>query len=275
MPMLDALHAELALRGLVAGILLFHALNLALPGPRAPARWALVGFVLSVLAYLFCQQPEVMLVVPRPFAYGLLLGCVAGTAWMWVAARALFDDRFRWSMPVMAALSTIGALGLAANLPYFPDADGPFRTFPSDSPVAWLGRLHALGLLAFATLALWEVARGWNDDLVESRRSARRWVAMFIGLYAGMALVIELALKGQNVGRLLPALHAAGIGTIALALALWVARRPLAEALGFAAPQALATSPPSSGQQRPACSWLRPLRPKTNLAADTRICNGR
>ena len=89
-------------------------------------------------------------------------------------------------------------------------------------------------MLSFSVLALWEVARGWRGDLVESRRAARRWVAMGIGLYAGLALVIEIALKGQPVGRLLPALHVLGIGTISFGLALLVARRSLSEVLGYA-----------------------------------------
>jgi AraC-like DNA-binding protein len=233
MPALDALHVEMALRGAVAGLLLFHAMNLALPGPRPPARLALIGFVMSVLAYLFCQQAEVLLFLPRPLAYGLLAWCVGGAAWLWVAARALFDDHFRWSVPVLALLVSVTVIGLMANLPYFPDGTGPYRSFPADAPVVWLGYLHSLCMLSFSVLALWEVARGWRGDLVESRRVARRWVAMGIGLYAGLALVIEIALKGQPVGRLLPALHVLGIGAISFGLALLVARRSLSEVLGF------------------------------------------
>jgi len=234
MPALDAMHAEMALRGAVAGLLLFHAMNLAFPGPRPAARLALAGFVMSVLAYLFCQQTELLLYLPRSLAYGLLIWCVAGAAWLWVAARALFDDRFRWSAPVLTLLGAATLIGLVANLPYFPDGHGPYRTFPADALVVWLGHLHSLCMLSFSVLALWEVTRGWRGDLVESRRAARRWVAMGIGLYAGLALVVEIALKGQPVGRLLPALHVLGIGTISFGLALLVARRSLGAVLGFA-----------------------------------------
>lgn len=234
MPTLDALHAEMALRGAVAGLLLFHAINLALPGPLLAERIALVGFVASVLAYQFCQQADVLLFLPRPVAYGMVFLCVGGAVWLWIAARALFDDHFRWSGPVFALLGGITLLGLSANLPYFPQGDGPYRTFAADAPVVWLGHLHALCMSAFSLLALWEVARGWRDDLVQARRAARRWVAMGIGLYAGLALVVELALKGHPVGRLLPALHILGIGAIALALALLVARHSLGVVLGFA-----------------------------------------
>lgn len=255
MPALDALHAEMGLRGAVAGLLVFHALNLALPGPRLAARLALIGFVLSVLAYVFCQQAEVLLYLPRALAYVLLVWCVGGAAWLWVAARALFDDHFRWSAGVLAVLVMVTVLGLSANVPYFPQGDGPYRSFPADAPVVWLGRLHALCMLGFSALALWEVGRGWRDDLVRARRAARRWVAMGIGLYAGVALVVELAVKGQAVGRLLPMLHIVGIGTIALGLALLVARHSLAAVLGLAdtaPPAERMSTPPTTAPAAPA-----------------------
>lgn len=96
-----------------------------MPGPRLGERPALVGFVISVLAYQFCQQAEVLLFLPRPLAYGMLAWCVGGAAWLWVAARALFDDHFRWSGLVLALLGTATLIGLSANLPYFPQRDGP------------------------------------------------------------------------------------------------------------------------------------------------------
>jgi AraC-like DNA-binding protein len=236
MPPFDALHADVALRGLVAGLLLFHAVHLGLPGPRPGARLALIAFVGSVFAYLFCQRPVVLLALPRPLAYALLLGCVGGAGWLWLAARALFNDAFCWSWPVRLALLALLGLGLAANVPYFPEGDGPFRRFEADSAVVWLGRLHASAMLGFSAAALWEVARGWRDDLVASRRFTRRWVALGIGLYSGLALVVELAVQGREVGPWLPTLHVLGIGTIALALAVFMARHSLAAVLGSDGP---------------------------------------
>ena len=258
----DSLHAEAALRGAVAGLLLFHGINLALPGPRPAARLALGGFVASVFAYLFCQQADVLLHLPRPVAYGLLALCVCGAGWLWVAARALFDDNFRWSPLALAVMCTLLLIGLSANVPYFPEGAGPFRAYPGDSPVVWIGRLHALGMLGFSAAALWEVARGWNVDLVETRRIARRWVAMGIGLYAGLALVIELTLHGQPVGRLLPALHVLGIGAIALWLAVLVARHSLGEVLGIAEPRSSPPLPPPL----PAAAAEPDVQPTTGAA---------
>jgi AraC-like DNA-binding protein len=151
---------------------------------------------------------------------------------MWIAARALFNDRFMLSAPVLGAALALAALGLAANVPFLPEAAGVL----APSTVTWLGRLHGAAMLAFVAASLWEVAHGAAGDLVEPRRAARRWVALGIGLYAAIALVIELALRGQPVGRLLPALHVAGIGGVSLALAVLVARRSLDAVLGIFQP---------------------------------------
>ncbi len=240
---------EMFLRGGVAGLLLFHVFHLAMPGARPAARAALGMFTLSVLAYLFCQQADVLLSVPRPLAYALMALCVSSTAWMWVAARARFNDDFVFSAPVVATALGMVSLGLVANVPYLPEA----AEVIAESAVRTLSRLHAAAMLAFTAAALWEIVHGWNDDLVEPRRAARRWVAMGIGLYATLALVIELALRGQAISRLLPALHVAGIGAVTLALALFVARRSLDDVLGIAAPAPTTTAPePNSTVPRPA-----------------------
>lgn len=232
MPALSTLHFEMLLRGAVVGLLLFHLAQLALPGARPAARLALAGFAASVLAYVFCQQAETLLYLPRAVAYVLLALCVATTAWLWLAARALFEDGFQFGVLEVGALLGLTALGLAANLPYFPAGAGPYRVMPPGSWVPALNQVHAVAMLGFTAAALWTLARDWRADLVEARRHARRWVGMGIGAYAAIALVVELALRGETVGRLLPALHIAGIGLVALALAVWVARHSLDELLG-------------------------------------------
>ncbi|GCL61803.1 helix-turn-helix transcriptional regulator [Pseudaquabacterium pictum] len=241
---------DLVLRGAVAGLLLHHLLHLLLPGPRPVVRRVLAGFVASVAGYLACQQPVLLLHLPRPLAHGLLTVCVGSAAWLWAATRGLFDDGFRFSVPVAAVIAGTTALGLAANLPYFPAGDGPFLQHPPDGLVAGLGRAHGLAMLACSAAALWEALRGWRDDLVASRRALRRWAAVGIVGYAGLALVVELALRGQPVGPLLPALHVAVIGAIALWLSLVVARGSLADVLG----PDMATAPPPLADAAPAAA---------------------
>jgi AraC-like DNA-binding protein len=211
-----------------------------------------------VLAYLLCQQADVLLSLPRWMVLLVLAMCVSSTAWMWLAARGLFHDRFRITVGNVAPVLAMMVLGLAANMPYLADAE---RHVPVafDSP---LSRLHAVGMLAFTAAALWEVARGWQDDLVEPRRAARRWVVMGIVIYAALALVVELAVRGHGVGRLLPALHVAGIGALALGLALLVTRRSLEEVLGCAqTPSTTGGEPPPEYGSNHTRTLLPPVAP--------------
>lgn len=220
---------DLLLRGAVGGVLLFHIVHLALPGPRPAARAALAVFTLSMIAYLFCQRAELFFALPRAVALVTLTLCVCNTALMWLAARGLFDDGFAFTLPLLGSVVGMAALGLWANLPRM-DA---IREGLSDPGATLLTQVHALAMLGFTAATLWEMARGWHDDLVEPRRAVRRWVSLGIGLYAAVAVIVELAVRGRQVGALLPALHVLGIGCISLALAALVARRSLAVILGL------------------------------------------
>src|SRR5438128_3606061 len=109
--------ADLLLRGAVAGLLLFHVIHLLLPGPRGATRAALAMFTVALIAYLFCQRAELMVALPQPLAIVALALCVSTTAWLWLAARGLFDDGFALRLPLLTAAIGLMALGLAANLP--------------------------------------------------------------------------------------------------------------------------------------------------------------
>jgi AraC-like DNA-binding protein len=220
---------DLLLRGAVGGVLGFHLIHLAMPGPRAATRTALAVFTLSLIAYLFCQRSELLFMLPRPLALVTLALCTSGTAWLWLAARGLFDDRFALTAPLLGAPIALMLIGLVENVPQL-DAARAGLPRPESGV---LEHLHALAMLGFTAAALWEVARGWRDDLVEPRRAVRRWAALGIGVYAAVALVVELAVRGRPVGALLPALHVLGIGSVALALAVLVARRSLGAILGL------------------------------------------
>ena len=225
-PLGSAWMPDLLLRGAVGGVLLFHLVNLALPGPRPAARAALAIFTVSLLAYLFCQRAELLFALPRPLGLVALALCASSTGWLWLAARGLFEDRF--PLTLLAGPLGLVMLGLAANIPR---RAAVLAGLP-DPGVSVLSQFHAVAMLAFTAATLWELARGWRDDLVEPRRAARRWVALGIGLYAAVALIVELALRGRTVGALLPALHVLGIGTVAMGLAILVARRSLDVILG-------------------------------------------
>jgi AraC-like DNA-binding protein len=220
---------DLLLRGAVAGVLGFHLIHLALPGPRAATRAALAVFTLSLIAYLFCQRSELLFLLPWPPALITLALCTSSTAWLWLAARGLFDDHFALTVPLLAPPIALTLLGMAEHVPHL---NAALAGLPRPAG-GMLEHLHALAMLGFTGAALWEVARGWRDDLVEPRRVVRRWAALGVGIYAAVALVVELAVRGRPVGALLPALHVLGIGSVALALAVLVARRSLGSILGL------------------------------------------
>jgi hypothetical protein len=155
MQALDSLHADLALRGAVAGLLLFHGVHLLLPGPRLAARGTLAGFVASVAAYLACQRPEMLLQLPRPLALALLTLTVGSAAWLWAAARAVFDDGFRFGWVEAVGVGGLVLLGLAGNLPYFPPGDGPFLQHAPGSAVALWALAHRVATVAFSMSRRW------------------------------------------------------------------------------------------------------------------------
>jgi AraC-like DNA-binding protein len=220
---------DLLLRGAVGGVLGFHLIHLCLPGPRAATRAALAAFTLSLIAYLFCQRSELLFMLPRPLALVTLALCTSSTAWLWLAARGLFDDHFALKASLIAPPIVLTLLGMTENVPQM---DAALAGLPRPEG-GLLEHLHALAMLGFTGAALLEVVRGWRDDLVEPRRAVRRWVALGIGVYAAVALVVELAVRGRPVGALLPALHVLGIGSVAFALAVLVARRSLGSILGL------------------------------------------
>ncbi len=219
---------DLLMRGAVGGVLLFHLVHLALPGPRPAARAALAVFTLSLVAYLFCQRAELLFLLPRPLALAVLALCVSSTAWLWLAARSLFDDHFAVTPSLVGPALGLVIVGLASSVPRL---DAAWAGLPEPRTTV-PGHLHAVAMVGFMAAAVWEVVRGWRDDLVAPRRAARRWVALGIGVYASLALAVELAVRGREVGALLPALHVLGIGSIALALAVLVARGSLDLILG-------------------------------------------
>lgn len=187
---------DLLLRGVVAGVLTFHVLHLALPGPLRPVRLALIAFALSLLAYLLCQQADLMSLLPPTLAWCALGLCTSGTLWLWLASRALFDDRFAWQPSLLALAAGMVALGFSAHSHHLP---GLTAIAGKEASSQWV-RLHQLAQLVFIAATVWEVTRGWRDDLVAPRRIARRWVAMAIAAYAAVVLVVEVAIEGQPAG---------------------------------------------------------------------------
>lgn len=100
----------------------------------------------------------------------------------WLLIRYLFDDDFKpsqWSRPIKLLLVPVAfmfvyALGVKAGVTPLHDL------------------IHALGLL-LVLHAGYTAARGFNDDLLDSRRRARIIVVMVISLYSTVLVIFEFA----------------------------------------------------------------------------------
>jgi len=224
---------ELFLRGAAAALLLFHAINLLRPAPHKLARVTLAAFTVSVLAYLFCSLPP-ELAVAMPLRLAMLALCVLGAPLLWLATRALFEDDFRIRPATIAVV-------IAALVFILPSHTETVRVALASEQYQALRFVQQVVLIGFGFAALWVVLKEWRADLVEARRIARNWIALLLGVYAVLVLLVELAIEGRPIGRLLPTLHVAGIGLVALGLAVLLANRRLENVL---APEPAAQPPP-------------------------------
>ena len=99
---------------------------------------------------------------------------ISGALWLWLLAKALFDDGFCWRARYFAALAVLVACSLGA----FFYTDG-FRLVQPDS---WLSidRFKAalipqqLMIFGLSALALYEAINDWRHDLVARRRRFRQ-----------------------------------------------------------------------------------------------------
>ncbi len=209
---------ELSLRGAAAALLLFHVVQLLRPAPHRLARLTLAAFSVSMIAYMWCSLPPAW--TEGPARLPMLALCGLGAPLLWLAVRALFEDNFR---PGWGSAVVLGAALLLGVVSHADDVRAALGPVHADV----LQLVHRGLMLAFGIAALWVVVRQWRADLVEARRVARRWVALVLSVYAVVTLIVELALHGQPIGRLLPTLHVAGITTVALLLALLLTKAPL------------------------------------------------
>lgn len=129
-----------------------------------------------------CQRAEPLFHSPRPRALVTPALGVNITASPCLPARGLFDDHFTLTPPLVWPAITLLVLGLGANMPRL----GAALAGLPDPGRSVFGYLHAVGMPGFAAAAVWEVTKGWRDDLMKPRRAARRCVKLGIGAYSAM-----------------------------------------------------------------------------------------
>lgn len=189
---------ELLIRGVAVG----GFVGLALCFARADAaRMRLSGllFCLSAAGHVLTQGPEARSVAGAAFPVLWVLS-VASAGLFWVFVTDLFSDEVRplWRRFAPTAATLVLALsGVASPMPV--------------AQALWVG----YSVVAFALIghALYVIARGRRDDLVESRRKLRAPILICAGGYGLVVVVLEAT---QMLWRPTPEL--APVGAITLLL---------------------------------------------------------
>lgn len=173
---IDATALELLIRGAAVGGFLGLGLCMARVEP-VELRISGVLFDLTAAAHVITQHPPATAAMGPAFPV-IWTFSVIGTAAFWVFATDLFSDARRplwrrfWPVAMNLGLGLTGLL-----LPY-----------PASSAVWVVYYLTGLGLMAHA---LWVIAQGWQDDLVETRRRLRGPVLAAGALYGVLNAIVQ------------------------------------------------------------------------------------
>lgn len=150
---------ELLVRGVAIGAFLSIAFGMA-RSARGPVRLSGTLFCLGAASHVLTQFPLGL----RLLGYVSLpvwVLSVCGAGLFWAFARDLFSDQQKASIPRFAPALFLLALGVSGAL-----APAQFARF------LWLSH-NALGAAVLMLHALYLIAIGWRDDLVEPRRRLR------------------------------------------------------------------------------------------------------
>lgn len=163
---------------MTAGAVLTTAIAFLRTSRRGAARWAGVLFSVSVAAFAMNSGgPETQ---AAGWLYGLIwLFSAAGTAYFWMFAVALFDDR-PMSPVLLAPPAVMTLVGLVGVVLPPPASDG-----------VWIvHNLLEVVLVAHVGLVIWG---SWRGDLVEARRSLRAPFSLVVAAYCVVLSGMEIA----------------------------------------------------------------------------------
>ncbi len=156
-----------------------HRRSMTLP------EWLFLAFLGTVAAYLL-----------YPFTHGHWLEPIQKAVEnflpgiFWLFCSSVFNDRFRIKLWHICLVCFTVFLPLIGILMSWQNAEALTIMF-----------FHIPQVLEFVllTLALIEVVRHWNDDLIESRRTLRLWFCTMIGLYIiGTIALREVIMPSSN-----------------------------------------------------------------------------
>lgn len=174
--MSEPLVLELLARGIAVGAFLGVA-SLALRGARTPARITGALFALAAASHTLTQWQGSEIAAAlgwlMPVVWAL---SVAGSGLLWAFATELFEDRAEFDWRRFLPVAVLFAIGLGTLLAPQPQ-------------VFMFAHKLVSGALLVHTLIL--VAKGWRNDLVESRRRLRGPILVLASVYALGVISVE------------------------------------------------------------------------------------
>ena len=174
--MSEPLVLELLARGVAVGAFLGVA-SLALRGARTPVRITGALFALAAASHTLTQWQGSEIAAAlgwlMPVVWAL---SVAGSGLLWAFATELFEDRAEFDWRRFLPVAVLFAIGLGTLLAPQPQ-------------VFMFAHKLVSGALLVHTLIL--VAKGWRNDLVESRRRLRGPILVLASVYALGVISVE------------------------------------------------------------------------------------
>ena len=172
--------------------LCYFSLAIAFSGSGSVAGCLSAAFALSVVAHLLA--PLVGQVgLSEPVVQAVLLGALFPTPLFWLLTAALFDDRFRFRRGHAIVLGLVFGFGLFFTL----ERRGLLGLEIPAAIASIYALLPQLPLAVFVVLALKELLRERNADLVEWRIRLRRFLLVAFALVISVVLVAELILGNR------------------------------------------------------------------------------
>lgn len=175
--MVDAVTAELLLRGTAVGALLVWTFGFLTASARVSLRLAGALFCLASAGFALNESPAARSAI-GPLTYPLWLLSVAAAGYFWLLVVALFEDR---------------RLGIReVSVPLFLTATGLTAYFGPSSARSTLWAVHHLAEVAIAGHALAAIVRSWRGDLVEPRRRLRGPTMILVTAFVMVWAAVEL-----------------------------------------------------------------------------------
>lgn len=171
---------DAAIRFSAFGILILLACLLARDAGRTWAGRLSAAFMATAAAYLLCSSAYVRIAAGEALPL-LVAACLAGPAFLWLGALAIFQENFRprlWHGAVLLAIELLGFGGLG----FLGGGAGP---------ATFLHAGHQALTVALYGHALWMAWRGLSGDLVEARREFRRLFIGSVAIYGTVVAFVE------------------------------------------------------------------------------------